>query len=95
MPTETPSQPSGSPSEQKKYLTSSSPQRNRLDHIRRPPHTSIHKQLEALVRERDATLLLELGHDFDEDFDPGACEVELSTAVIGEDDAGEVVVEGF
>lgn len=75
--------------------TRSRTERHRLQHIRRPPNTSVHKQLELRVREGDPTLFLELLDDLDEDFDPGAGEVELTTTVIGEHDAGEVEVVGF
>lgn len=79
----------------KKRRTSSRTQGHRLQHVRRPPHTSIHKQLEFRIRERDSTLLLELLDDLNEDFDSGTGEIELATAMVGEDDAGEVEVVGF
>lgn len=78
-----------------KRRTSSRTQCHRLQHVRRSPHTSIHKQLELCVRERNPTLLFELLDDLDEDFDSGTGEIELAAAVVGENDAGKVEVIGF
>lgn len=67
-------------------------QGNGLQDVRRAPDATVDEELEPIVRECDATLLLELLDDLDENLDSRARKVQLTPTVIREDDAGKVLV---
>lgn len=70
-------------------------QGNSLQDICRTPGATIDEELETIVREADATLLLELLDNLDENFDSRTRKVQLSPTVIREDDTCEVLIICF
>ena len=75
--------------------TCSCTQGNGLQDICRTPDTTVDEELEPIIREGDATLLLELLDNLDENLNSRARKVQLPPAVIREDDTGEVLIIRF
>ena len=75
--------------------TCSSTQSNSLDHVRGPPHTTIHEQLELLVRETQPPSRLQLSCHLHKDFDTRPSEVKLATAVVRKHDSCQPSIIGF
>ena len=75
--------------------TRSGTQSNGLQDICRTSDAPIDKELEAIIGEGDAALLLELLDNLDENLDSGPRKVELTTAMIRQDDSCEVLVIRF
>ena len=66
-----------------------------LQDICRTPDATIDEELEPIVREGDATLLLKLPDNLDENFDSRTRKVQLPPTMIREDDTREVLIICF
>ena len=70
-------------------------QGNSLQYICRTPDATIDEELEPIVREGDAALLLKLLDNLDENFDSRTRKVQLPPTMIREDDTREVLIICF
>ena len=77
------------------YHTRRSSKRNSLENVRCTTHTPVDKQLKLVVGKVQTTSLLQLHDNLHKNFEARAGKVQLTTAVIGEDDASQPYIIGL